>query len=79
MRQDGVRSSKDPFDRSLTHTLGLPRPMGARDLSTAEDMTVSRDQPLLGIYLNDHLAGSVIGSNLARRLCARNSSGGENS
>jgi hypothetical protein len=33
-------------------------------------MTVSRDQTLLGIYLNDHLAGSVAGSNLAGRLAA---------
>lgn len=44
---------------------------GARDLGTAENMTVSRDQTLLGIYLNDHLAGSVVGSNLSRRLAAR--------
>jgi hypothetical protein len=33
-------------------------------------MTDSSDQALLGIYLNDHLAGAVIGSNLARRLAA---------
>ena len=26
---------------------------------------------MLGVYLNDHLAGSVVGSNLARRLAAR--------
>jgi hypothetical protein len=31
----------------------------------------TRDQALLGIYLNDHLAGSVVGSNLARRLASR--------
>ena len=29
---------------------------------------VSQDQEHLGIYLNDHLAGAVAGSNLARRL-----------
>ena len=29
---------------------------------------VSQDQEVLGIYLNDHLAGAVAGSNLARRL-----------
>jgi len=51
--------------------VSLPGPIGARDLGTAENMTVSRDQMLLGIYLNDHLAGSVVGSNLARRLAAR--------
>ena len=28
----------------------------------------TRDQELLGIYLNDHLAGAVAGSGLARRL-----------
>ena len=34
-------------------------------------MTLStQDQALLGIYLNDHLAGAVAGSNLARRLAA---------
>lgn len=30
----------------------------------------TRDQSLLGIYLNDHLAGAVVGANLARRLAA---------
>ena len=30
----------------------------------------TRDQSLLGIYLNDHLAGVVVGANLARRLAA---------
>ncbi len=30
----------------------------------------THDQALLGIYLNDHLAGAVAGSNLARRLAA---------
>jgi hypothetical protein len=34
-------------------------------------MTLSTyNQDLLGIYLNDHLAGAVAGSNLARRLVA---------
>jgi hypothetical protein len=34
-------------------------------------MTTSpQDQTLLGIYLNDHLAGAVVGTNLARRLAA---------
>jgi hypothetical protein len=28
----------------------------------------TREQSLLGIYLNDHLAGAVVGANLARRL-----------
>ena len=31
----------------------------------------AQDQALLGIYLNDHLAGAVAGSNLARRLGPR--------
>ncbi len=30
----------------------------------------TQDEELLGIYLNDHLAGAVAGSNLARRLAA---------
>ena len=30
----------------------------------------TRDQSLLGIYLNDHHAGAVVGANLARRLAA---------
>jgi hypothetical protein len=30
----------------------------------------THDQALLGIYLNDHLAAAVAGSNLARRLAA---------
>jgi hypothetical protein len=30
----------------------------------------THDQALLGIYLNDHLAGAVAGSSLARRLAA---------
>jgi hypothetical protein len=33
-------------------------------------MSTSHEPALLGIYLNDHLAGSVVGSNLARRLAA---------
>jgi hypothetical protein len=32
--------------------------------------TSSQEQTLLGIYLNDHLAGAVVGTNLARRLAA---------
>jgi hypothetical protein len=32
--------------------------------------TSSRQQTLLGIYLNDHLAGAVAGTELARRLAA---------
>ncbi len=35
----------------------------------------TRDQALLGIYLNDHLAGAVAGSNLARRLAASEGEG----
>jgi hypothetical protein len=30
------------------------------------------DRKLLGIYLNDHLAGSVVGGNLARRIARQN-------
>ena len=30
------------------------------------------DQRLLGIYLNDHLAGSVVGTRLARRIAKHN-------
>jgi hypothetical protein len=30
------------------------------------------DRKLLGIYLNDHLAGSVVGSRLARRIAQHN-------
>jgi hypothetical protein len=30
------------------------------------------DRKLLGIYLNDHLAGSVVGSRLARRIAKHN-------
>jgi len=41
-------------------------------------MTGSQDHALLGVYLNDHLAGSVVGSNLARRL-ATNESASESS
>jgi hypothetical protein len=34
----------------------------------------ARPRELMGIYLNDHLAGAVAGSNLARR-CLRNNTG----
>jgi hypothetical protein len=30
------------------------------------------DRKLLGIYLNDHLAGSVVGGNLAKRIARQN-------
>jgi hypothetical protein len=30
------------------------------------------DRKLLGIYLNDHLAGSVVGENLAKRIARQN-------
>jgi hypothetical protein len=34
--------------------------------------STAMDQKLLGIYLNDHLAGSVVGTRLARRIAKHN-------
>ena len=34
--------------------------------------STAMDRKLLGIYLNDHLAGSVVGENLAKRIARQN-------
>jgi Rad3-related DNA helicase len=53
--------------------MGYPDPIGGRRIGYRGDMAGSQDQTLLGIYLNDHLAGAVVGSALARRLAASES------
>jgi hypothetical protein len=40
-------------------------------------MSLAPDTGLLGIYLNDHLAGAVVGTNLARRLAASEEGSGD--
>jgi hypothetical protein len=40
-------------------------------------MSPTPNPGLLGIYLNDHLAGAVVGANLARRLAASEAGSGD--